>query len=60
MRALRDVVLGGAEGEVTLLLSDRSHLPFLAEISGSAWVKSNWEVLINASYSESLILLCLG
>lgn len=45
---------------MTLLLSDRFHLLFLAEISGSAWVKLYWEVLINVSYSESLILLCLG
>lgn len=45
-------VAGGRQGwgagkEVpSLLLSDRSHLMFLAVIIASVWVKSNWEVLM--------------
>lgn len=37
----------GAGKEVpSLLLSDRSHLVFLAVIIASVWVKSSWEVVM--------------
>lgn len=45
-------VAGGRQGrgagkEVpSLLLSDRSHLVFLAVIIASVWVKSSWEVVM--------------